>query len=111
MYSKFFVAVASAVFLAFGLSDLKAAPPQLETAIVTSGEMCGGCAKKITAQFQKVPGVAQVRVDVATKTTVITPVDGAVLSPRALWEGMEAAGKKPQSLAGPNGVFSSKPRG
>lgn len=109
MYLKFVAAIAA--FLTLGLGDLNAAPPQSETAIVTSGEMCGGCAKRITAQFQKVPGVAQVRVDVATKTTVITPVDGVVLSPRVLWEGMEAAGKKPQSLSGPSGVFDSKPKG
>ena len=77
---------------------------------MTVGEMCGGCVTSITAKLKPMPGVADVACDIPKKTVTVTPAAGKTLSPRALWEAMEAIGKTPKSLVGPNGKFESKPK-
>jgi Cu+-exporting ATPase len=71
---------------------------------------CQGCANSIAAKLSDVPGVASVKSDVQAKVTVVTPRPQTVLSPRALWEAVEKAGKQPAKLEGPSGTFTDKPK-
>lgn len=94
--------------LALGLtSRLEAA--EAKSTVITVGEMCGGCVKKITAKFNGFADVDKVQCDVKAKTVTVIPKAGKTLSPRTLWEAMESIGKKPKQLAGPDGTFTSKP--
>ena len=78
--------------------------------VITVGEMCGGCVKRITAALEKMPDINDIKCDVKTKTVTVTPKKGKTLSPRALWEEMEKIGKRPTKLVGPSGTYTSKPK-
>jgi hypothetical protein len=73
------------------------------------GEMCGGCVKRITAKLQPMPEIGSIQPDIKSKTITVTAKPGKVLSPRVLWEAMEAINKTPKRLVGPGGAFTSKP--
>lgn len=75
--------------------------------VMTVGEMCGGCVKKITKKLQPMAGIAGVECDVSKKTVKVVPDNGVTLSPRKLWE---TIGKTPTKLVGPSGTYSSKPK-
>jgi copper chaperone CopZ len=79
------------------------------TVVTIQGEMCGGCVKKMQGTLAKVDGIASVEGNAAEKTMTIVPVSGTKLSPKAIWEAIEQAGKKPAKLVGPDGEFASKP--
>lgn len=83
--------------------------PSPFTSIVVPKMDCASCAKKMATQLRKVPGVAEVAVNMKTTTMVIRPADGAAPSPRALWEAIVRAGFQPTQMEGPGGVFTSKP--
>lgn len=83
--------------------------PESVTEITIQGEFCKGCLKKIKAKMVEVPNIADVQADIKAKVVMVYPADNAQLSPRALWEAVEKAGKKPAQLAGPHGTFTSKP--
>lgn len=100
--------LAAAVPVAVSVA-VSAAEPSPST-VITMGEMCGGCVKQITAKLQPMPGIAQVRCDMNTKSVTVVPQPGQTLSPRVLWESMEAIGKTPKKLAGPSGTFTAKPQ-
>ncbi len=70
---------------------------------------CSNCAKKIARKLYNVSGVVKVQANVAKDYAVVTPQEGAQLSPRALWEAVEQAKFKPVKLQGPAGVFTKKP--
>jgi periplasmic mercuric ion binding protein len=103
----------SAILVLAGLISLgalsttaEAAPPQ--DTVVTFGEMCGGCVKRINARLTTMPEIADVKCDVATKSATVTPGASGV-SPRILWEALEEIGKKPVKMVGPTGTFTTKP--
>lgn len=103
------VAVTLVAALVMGWSDtVQASEPPAPT-VVTVGEMCGGCVKKITARFADSKGIASVQCDIESKTATFFPAVGYRLSPRGLWVSMEEIGKTPVRLEGPSGVFTSKP--
>jgi hypothetical protein len=77
---------------------------------ITVKKMCPSCAKKINQRLMKVGGVAAATNDLERKAYTATPTAGTVLSPRELWEAVEAGGEVPVRLSGPSGTFSSKPR-
>ena len=83
--------------------------PSSATVVTIQGEMCGGCVKKMQGTLAKVDGIASVEGNAAEKTMTIVPVSGTKLSPKAIWEAIEQAGKKPAKLVGPDGEFASKP--
>ena len=104
----------SAILIFAGLFSLgafsataDAAPPPQDT-VVTFGEMCGGCVKRINARLTTMPEIAGVKCDVATKSATVTPGTSGV-SPRVLWEALEEIGKTPVKLVGPTGTFTTKP--
>ena len=99
--------------LAIGLSSLgiakaEAAEPKY-TWITVDDMHCSHCAKKIARKLYTVSGVVKVQSDVSKNLSVVTPQEGKLPSPRALWEAVEAADFKPVKLQGPQGIFTSKP--
>lgn len=111
MFNRFPQRLAGLVglFVLFTMSSVgKAAEPTTAT-VITVGEMCGGCVKNIQSRFDGVKGIASVRCDVESKSVTLRPEKGYRLSPRGLWIAMEKIGKTPVKLAGPGGVFTSKP--
>ena len=87
---------------------LQAAPPSNVT-VMTVGEMCGGCVKKINGKLGPMEGIAKVECDIKTKTVRVIPKQGTTLSAKVLWEAMEQIGKKPLKMTHPSGTFTSKP--
>lgn len=83
-----------------------AAPP---ATTITCSEMCGGCAKKITAKLQTLPEVGSIQCDTKTRTVTVVPRSGKSLSALTLWTAMESIEKTPVKLSGPECTFSSKP--
>ncbi|MBL8798256.1 MAG: heavy-metal-associated domain-containing protein [Planctomycetia bacterium] len=96
----------AAVLTAVGVSRAADAGP---TTIKVESIHCQGCAKRIVTKLSAVPGVAKVQTDFKAATTLISPRSDATLSPKALWEAMEASGHKPVKLQGPAGTFTEKP--
>lgn len=78
--------------------------------VVTVGEMCGGCVKKITKHFASVKEIAEFKCDVEKKTVTFVPQKDVSLSPLKLWEEMEGIGKTPTKLVSPSGTFTAKPK-
>ncbi|MCC7425189.1 MAG: cation transporter [Planctomycetaceae bacterium] len=97
-----------AAFTAVMLVTAFAVAASPNTKIVCS-EMCGGCAKKITAKLQTLPDIASIQCDRQTKTVTIVPKQGKQISPLTLWSTMESIGKTPVSLSGPGGTFNTRP--
>lgn len=85
------------------------AKPKTET-VITCGEMCGGCAKKIEKKLKPMEGVAGVRFDLKAKTVTVVPKPKVNLSPKTLWVAMEEIGKTPRKLVSPSGTFTEKPK-
>jgi copper chaperone CopZ len=107
--SQFAPLAAAMLVIASGLDVFAAAQTQNRT-VVTVGEMCGGCVKKINAKLDGFPGIATVQCDTRTKTVTITPTTNSVLSPRQLWDALDEIGKTPVKMVGPGGTFTSKPK-
>jgi Cu+-exporting ATPase len=90
---------------------IRAASPKVAaTTITIDGEMCGNCLKKLKLEIAVVSGVATVDGDVEKKTVTVQSKPRTSVSPKALWEAVEKAGKKPAKLTGPSGSFTSKPK-
>ncbi len=70
---------------------------------------CSNCAKKIARRLYTVPGVVKVQTDVKKDFAVITPQAGKNVSPKRLWEAVEAADFEPVKIQGPAGIFTDKP--
>ncbi len=97
------------------LSLLTAAPAQAADAdktsiVMTVGEMCGGCVKKITKRFDGVEGIAKVDCSIEKQSVTLIPKDRVRLSPKGVWEIMESIGKTPTKMVTPDGTFTSKPK-
>jgi len=86
---------------------LRAADP-LPTKIVVE-RLCPGCAKKIAANLQEVPGVGEVKADVQARTITVASRSQSAPSPRSLWEAVEKGGERPVRLEGPSGTYTQKP--
>lgn len=72
-------------------------------------ELCGGCEKKITAKLLTLPDVESIECDARTQTVKVIPKPGTRLSPFMLWSTLEDMGKRPVSLSGPSGTFTTRP--
>lgn len=102
--------MALAVLAVVALGDVLQAANPAPTAITIIDMHCQGCAKKVAAQLYQVPGVAAVQADMQAKKLFVTAKEQALVSPRALWEAVEKAGKQPTRLEGPSGTFTAKPQ-
>src|SRR4051812_10233495 len=101
--------IAAMALLAVAGNAVQAVPPNV-TRITVDKMHCGGCARQMAAQLNKVPGVAKVETNVEAKMMFITPKPQATLSARMLWEAIEKADKTPVKLEGPSGTFTAKPQ-
>ncbi len=88
----------------------RAQAPAGTTAVTVEGMHCPSCAGKIAQKMKEVPGVADVRADVAAGRMTVSAKAGQAPSPRALWEAVERAGYKPVKLEGPGGTFTARPQ-
>jgi copper chaperone CopZ len=95
--------------LAFAPLVATADSPVAYTTIRVHNMHCDACAKKIARRLYSVPGVVEVRADVAKNIAYVVPQKDKNLSPRTLWESVEAAGFKVARLDGPQGAFTAKP--
>jgi Cu+-exporting ATPase len=86
-----------------------AASPQY-TWVFVKDMHCENCAKKIARRLYTLPGVVKVQTNVKQNFAVITPESGKNVSPRAVWEAVEAAKFQPVKIQAPSGVFTAKPR-
>ena len=100
------VIAAMVVGMAAGKTSAADAP---KSTVMTVGEMCSGCVKKITARLEKMPGVAKIECDIAKKTVTVTPALGKDVTALALWDAMSEIGKTPKKMASPSGTFAAEP--
>ena len=77
--------------------------------VMTVGEMCGGCVKKITKRFDGIKGIAGVKCSIEHNTVTVVPDANVRLSPRGVWAIMEGIGKTPKKMVCPLGTYTSKP--
>ncbi|MCA9176908.1 MAG: heavy-metal-associated domain-containing protein [Planctomycetales bacterium] len=98
------------VMLSLCAAQAIAASPTYTTMIVKDMH-CADCAKKIARKLYALPGVKEVRADVKKNTAYVVANQGEQLSPKAMWEAVEAAGFKMVKMTGPGGSFTSKPKG
>ena len=84
------------------------APPTYTTMVVTDMH-CSACAKKIAAKLYALPGVHEVRADIKKNMAYVVPKQRKQVSPRAMWQAVEAAGFKMVRLSGPAGTFTKTP--
>ena len=70
---------------------------------------CAGCAKKVARHVGAVPGVAEVRYDLKTRSLYVGHKPNETPSPRALWEAVEKADHKVERLDTPTASHTSKP--
>lgn len=97
--------------LSFGSSPAIADGPAITyTTIQVKHMHCDACAKKIARKLYALPGVVEVRADVPKNIAYVVPQQGKTLSPKQMWEAVEAAGFPVASLTGPSGTFQAKPR-
>jgi mercuric ion binding protein len=104
------VGVASLAAAVLLPSLVSAAEREKTNTVMTVGEMCGGCVKKITKRFDGIEGIARVQCSIEKQTVTLIPDKGVRLSPKGVWEIMESIGKKPNKMVCPNGTFTSKPK-
>lgn len=78
--------------------------------VMTVGEMCGGCVKKITKRFDGVKGIAKVQCSIEKQSVTLIPEQGVRLSPKGVWEIMESISKTPTKMITPDGTYTSKPK-
>lgn len=94
----------------FTHSHAAAADVEKSNIVMTVGEMCGGCVKKITKRFDGVEGIAKVDCSIEKQSVTLIPKPGAQLSPKSVWEIMESIAKTPTKMITPDGTFTSKPK-
>jgi len=78
--------------------------------ISVDGMHCGMCAKKVVGNLQKVSGVAKADANVEQKVVTVAIKNKSAISPKAMWEAVEAAGYKPTKLVTPQGEYKVKPK-
>ena len=96
--------------LGFTLATEVVAAEPTNSVISVNGMHCAACSRKISNKLQEVTGVSAATADAKTGLVSITPKAQATLSPKALWEAVEAAGYKPMKIVGPSGTFTEKPK-
>ena len=85
--------------------------PQTRMTVIEVETMhCDDCAREIASHLYRVPGVVGVSTNLDAQRVFIDPQQNIDPAPRAMWEAIESAGYEPVRLAGPFGVFTTKPR-
>ena len=112
MTRKIFVSMAAAALLALvTCGELSAASPAVTyTTIYVQDMHCGECAKKIARKLYALPGVVEVRADVAKNIAYVVPQKDKTVASKACWEAVESAGFRVVKLESPQGTYTAKPR-
>jgi copper chaperone CopZ len=101
---------ALALLLACTVSGrVQATSPVPWTTIHVHNMHCGDCAKQIARKLYAVPGVVEVRADVAKNIAYVVPQKDRTLSPKSLWSAVESAGFSVARLESPQGTYTSRP--
>ena len=79
------------------------------TAIYVTDMHCENCAKKLAAKLYVVPGVVQVKANVAKDVAFVIHQKTKDPQPAALWDAVEAAGFEIDKLHTPAAVLTEKP--
>lgn len=102
------ILVAGLATLALG-GAAEAAEAVTYTTIHVHNMHCEHCAKRIARKLYGVANVVEVRADVPKNIAYVVPKKDKDLSPKSLWEAVEASGFKVARLEGPQGSFTAKP--
>jgi copper chaperone CopZ len=102
--------LACALLMIGGWTVAQAASPVPYTTIHVHNMHCADCAKQIARKLYALPGVVEVRADVAKNIAYVVPQKDKTLAPRAMWEAVESAGFQVARLECPQGAFTAKPR-
>jgi len=112
MTRKFFISATAASMLALAFcAELTAASPAVTyTTIYVQDMHCGECAKTIARKLYAIPGVVEVRADVAKNIAYVVPQKDKTVASKACWEAVESAGFRVVRLDSPQGTYTTKPR-
>src|SRR5438045_9786344 len=85
---------AAALLVALGgWTELPAASPTVTYTTIHVQDMhCGECAKTIARKLYAIPGVVEVRADVAKNIAYVVPQRDKTVPSKAWWEAVESAG-------------------
>lgn len=92
-----------------GLAAEKETEKPVNTVVSIKGMHCVSCAKRVTKKLQTVTNAKTVKTDAEKGEALIVAAEGKSVSPKAVWEAVEATGYKPTELKGPEGTFKTKP--
>jgi copper chaperone CopZ len=112
MTRRTFITAAATSMLALAIcAELPAASPEVTyTTIYVQDMHCGECAKKIARKLYALPGVVEVRADVAKNIAYVVPQKDKTVTSKACWEAVESAGFRVVKLECPQGTYTTKPR-
>jgi copper chaperone CopZ len=108
--TRFPLALAFPLLVAASCLQVQAASPVTYTTIYVHNMHCADCAKQIARKLYAVPGVVEVRADVPKNIAYVVPQKDKTVSPRSLWDAVEAAGFKVARLDGPQGSYTARPQ-
>ncbi|MFO0843286.1 MAG: heavy metal-associated domain-containing protein [Gemmataceae bacterium] len=94
---------------AVGLTPAQQPTPAKFTKVVLTELDCMGCAKKIAGKVTKVAGVESMRVDLDARTVYAVHKPNLTPSPKAIWEAIEQADHKPETMETPTAKHTAKP--
>ena len=101
----------AALVLNYGSTGVAQQPQNRNSVVLATKNMC--CAHESVPaikELSKVPGVARVVADHATRSLTIIPKQNALPSPLAIWEAAERAKLEPTRLSTAQGVYNAKPK-
>jgi copper chaperone CopZ len=108
MLSGFALLLFAVVFSGTALTAPQS-PPADYVAVYVADMHCAHCAKKVSSKLYTVKGVIKVRTDLKKHLAVVVPAPGKKLSPRVLWEAIEAVKLKPVKIVTAKQTFTKKP--
>ncbi len=78
-------------------------------AVYVADMQCANCAKKVSSKLYTVKGVIKVQTNFKKNLALVFPATGKKLSPRVLWEAIEAVKLKPVKIVTAKQTFTKKP--
>ena len=103
-------AMAGTAALGLTTAGLAQEAKQKFTAIYVTDMHCENCAKKLASKLYTVPGVVQVKANVAADVAFVIHQKTKDPQPLGLWEATEAAGFEIVKLQTPSAVLTEKPK-
>jgi len=111
MTRRIFLSAAASILAIAVCPELPAASPAVTyTTIYVQDMHCGECAKTIARKLYAIPGVVEVRADVAKNVAYVVPQKDKTVPSKSVWEAVESAGFRVVRLDSPQGSYTAKPR-